>query len=59
VAPLTGYTTEYVTVELDEEGKKALRKGKNTLAVRCRQTGGGQYIDVGLENVTEKPRQEK
>jgi hypothetical protein len=33
---------------MDTNARKYLRVGKNTLAVRCRQTSGGQYIDVGL-----------
>jgi hypothetical protein len=53
VAALHGYVTEYTDVELGEEAKKALKKGKNTLAVHCRQTGGGQYIDAGLVEVRE------
>jgi hypothetical protein len=58
VAALTGYTTDYVEVPLDDQAKAALRLGRNTLAVHCRQTGGGQYIDVGLIDVVEKPREE-
>ena len=48
VAARTGYVTGYVLVPLHEDWKKAVKPGKNILAVHCRQTGGGQYIDVGI-----------
>ena len=48
VAKLRGYTDEYEEVELAGAAAKALKAGKNTLAVHCRQTQGGQYIDVGI-----------
>jgi len=47
-ARLTGYTTGYKEVPISEEARKALRSGVNVLAVSCKQTVGGQYIDVGL-----------
>jgi len=42
------YITDYETHDVTAEAGKALRKGKNVLAVSCAQTYGGQYIDVGL-----------
>jgi hypothetical protein len=53
-AKVVGFTTDYVEVPLTAAGRKALKAGANTIAVRCRQTGGGQYIDVGLVEVVEK-----
>ncbi len=43
-----GHTQHYVTVPLSPEARKALRSGRNVVAVHCRQTGGGQNIDVGI-----------
>ncbi|HEY8506217.1 MAG TPA: beta-galactosidase, partial [Gemmataceae bacterium] len=56
VASRAGYRTDYGEVALDPAAAKLLRRGANTLAVHCKQTGGGQYIDVGLVDVTERPR---
>lgn len=53
VAALNGYTRSYEEIEL-EPAPGVLRQGTNTLAVHCRQTQGGQYIDVGLVSVEEQ-----
>lgn len=55
-AKLTGYTTEYELVPLRPEAGAMLRPGKATIAVRCRQTGGGQFIDVGIVDVVPRSR---
>ncbi len=54
VTKLEDYTSSYVRVALDEKGRAVLRRGSNCLAVHCHQTGGGQYIDVGLVDVIEQ-----
>jgi hypothetical protein len=55
-ARASGYTTDYETVPINAEGRAALHPGKNVLAVHCHQTRGGQYIDVGIVDVTEQSR---
>jgi len=54
VAELPGYTTSYVLVPLGPEAKELIQSGGNLLALRCRQTGGGQYLDAGLVVVRER-----
>jgi len=45
---LEGYTSEYEEVPITRAGLEVLQPGKNSIAVHCRQTGGGQFIDVGI-----------
>jgi hypothetical protein len=55
-AKYPGYTTEYEDVPLPHEAQQLLKAGRNTFALHCRQTKGGQYIDIGLEEETQVPQ---
>lgn len=43
-----GYVTSYEDCDIAPKGCKAMKPGRNTLAVHCHQTIGGQYVDVGI-----------
>ena len=53
-AQVGGFTTDYVQAGVRPEAKATLHAGRNTIAVHCKQTGGGQYIDVGITGVQER-----
>jgi len=48
------FSSSYDAIPLTPAGKAALKPGKNLIAIHCRQTGGGQYIDFGLVDVATK-----
>ncbi len=54
-AKLGGYSTAYEAQPLTAEGRAVLKPGRNILAVHCRQTSGGQYIDAGLVDIQPVP----
>ncbi|BCX48644.1 beta-D-glucuronidase [Haloferula helveola] len=44
-----GYVTEYTPFRLPDDAKAALKPGEeNLIAIHCRQSHGGQYVDFGL-----------
>lgn len=50
-ATCSGFNGQYEALPMRDEARATLKPTGNTLAVRCRQTTGGQYIDVGLVTV--------
>lgn len=48
IASFRHYVGNYLTKDVTGAALDLLQTGRNTIAVHCRQTGGGQYIDVGL-----------
>jgi hypothetical protein len=48
IARAPRWTSGYVELPLTGEAAKALRAGKNLLALHCHQNSGGQYVDAGL-----------
>jgi hypothetical protein len=53
VATQPGHRRAYGLAPLEPGAAKHLHTGENTLAVHCHQNGGGQYIDVGIVELTE------
>ncbi len=47
------WVTAHVLADVADQARRALKIGKNVLAVHCHQTNGGQGIDVGLVIVQE------
>ena len=54
VQSLTRHTREYQLSLLSDEAQKLLKAGANTIAVHCRQGKAGQFIDVGVVEVTDE-----
>lgn len=47
-AAVGGFNGEHEVVPIAPEAAKTLKTGRNAIAVHCRQTSGGQYVDVGI-----------
>ncbi|QDV23646.1 glycoside hydrolase family 2 protein [Aureliella helgolandensis] len=55
VAKVKGFTSKYEMLPLPLEKRSTLKLGRNVLSVHCRQTTGGQFIDVHLVNGGSEP----
>ena len=58
IRKFTGHVGRYVDVDITEASLDVLQTGRNTIAIHCKQTTGGQYIDAGLlvdYNITPVP----
>lgn len=51
VETLAGHESGYAELTANAATKAALKTGENLLAVHCKQTRGGQFIDVGLRDL--------
>jgi hypothetical protein len=45
-----GYISDYQSFSM-RRIKEAVKSGANVIAIHCKQTGGGQYIDAGLSRI--------
>jgi len=48
IKTFNGHIGRYVDVDITEASLDVLQTGRNTIAIHCKQTSGGQYIDAGL-----------
>ncbi|MEO1990720.1 MAG: family 43 glycosylhydrolase [Pirellulales bacterium] len=56
IASLKGFQTKYLVLPIEKSKQSALRIGKNTMAVHCKQTHGGQFIDVHVVDAANVPK---
>jgi len=54
VTSVPGWTSSYEEFPLTQSARAALKPGKNVIAIHCKQTTGGQYIDAGFVSVSER-----
>lgn len=48
----TGYTGNYGAQKMDAAAlRKAIKAGENVIAIHCKQTTGGQFIDAGIQRI--------
>lgn len=43
-----GYGGDYASLPMSDAARATLKPGENIIAVHCKQTVGGQVIDVGI-----------
>jgi hypothetical protein len=57
IAEQPGANGDYTMVTLPEDVKTKLKTGENILAMHCKNTGGGSWLDAGLsEEIISKPK---
>lgn len=54
VAQVRDHTSDYQIIPLRGDTAKALKRGRNTIAIHCKQTTGGQFIDLGIVMIEEQ-----
>lgn len=55
VADLSGFTSAYQVVRINEKDADVIRAGQMLMAVHCKQTTGGQFIDAHLIDARHVP----
>lgn len=50
-ASLSGFVSAYEEEPISAAAKATLKPGKNTIAIHCVQTRGGQFLDAGIVDV--------
>jgi len=49
IGAYSGACSNYKVIKLGKRVNEILNKGKNTIAIHCKWTGGNRYIDAGLK----------